>query len=749
MKNSDNDLVVFRDEGGPKKTRTKEKPWRILIVDDKEEVHNATKYAFKLYEYRGRNTTFSSAYDSVEARTILKKHPDICCIFLDVVMETESAGLDLVKYIREELGNDKIRIILHTGHPGCAPEVSVMQDYDINDYREKSSSTRIQLFTALTAALRSYQQISDIEKNRAGLELVINASTSLLSMQKLDEFASTCIAKLCDLLSAPAEGMVCISSREHMRNGIVVAAIGGFKKLERCRINDFDDFELRRNIALTSEKKRSRFCGNRCYLYIPVKSMHGVVVVINTTSEVNENDGILLDLFCINLSIGFDNVSMYQEVEALAYRDQLTGLPNRVMFFKLIDKVRKKNKENFLLAVIDINHFEIINDGLGIDVGDKVIQHVARKLDATPGSVATARIAGDVFGVLVEQGKPEFAEDTMARISNMIKGSVEVEGNNIQLALTIGGACFSGGKYDAKILLSNASIALNHAKNKRKINYCLFSQSMDNALKNRLRMAEQLQQALNNDEFFLLYQPQIDLKTGMIIGVEALVRWRREGKVVPPIQFIPVAENSGLIVPLGSWILEKAIQQQVAWREMGHELRMSVNVSPRELTEEKYIEQVESLMSQYDIAENQLELEITETMIMSDTDVIIEKLLSLKKLGITIAIDDFGTGYSSLGQLQKLPVDRLKIDQFFIKEVDKNPENAHIAAMIIKMGHELEIAVIAEGVEEASHKKILEELNCDEAQGYHFAKPLLPEDIIDFTRIHWQPESSESLQPRM
>jgi len=749
MDNDEQSLVVFSDEKALEKPSDHTPPWQILIVDDKEEVHNATKYAFKHYEFFGRKAKFSSAYDSVSAKKILKNYTDICCIFLDVVMESESAGLDLVKYIRQDLGNDKVRIILHTGHPGCAPEMSVMQDYDINDYREKSSSTRIQLFTALTAALRSYQQISDIEKNKAGLELVIRASTSLLSMQKLDEFALTTIAKVCELLDTPVEGMVCISSREHMRNGLVIAAIGDFGSMQGGKVNDLKDLELRRNIALASEKRGSRFCRERSYLYIPVKSMHGVVVVINTIAAVTANDESLLSLFCINLSIGFDNVSMYQEVETLAYRDQLTGLPNRVMFFKLIDKVREKNNQIYLLAVIDINHFEVINDGLGIDVGDKVIQHVAHSLETISGSVATARIAGDVFGVLVELEERRHAENTMKLIADLIKGSIEVDNNHVQIATTVGGVCFQGGKLDAKVLLSNASIALNHAKTKRKVGYCLFSQNMDNALKNRLRMADQLQHALNRDEFFLLYQPQIDLKTGTMIGVEALVRWRRDGKIIPPNQFIPVAEGSGLIVPLGSWILEHAIQQHVAWRELGHELRMSVNVSPRELTEDHYISDVKKMMRQYSIAENQLELEITETMIMSDTAVIIEKLLSLKKLGITVAIDDFGTGYSSLGQLQKLPVDRLKIDQFFIKEIDKHPESAHIAAMIIKMGHELGIAVIAEGVEEAGHKKILENLDCDEAQGYFFAKPLLAEEIIEFTNMRWQEDIAEVQQPRV
>ena len=733
MEQADDDLQFIIDDE-PAALSVASNAWRVLVVDDEEGVHLATRFAFKEFRFAGRGVHFESAYSGRDAQELLAKDQDFACIVLDVVMESDHAGLDLVRHIRRELGNETVRIILRTGQPGTAPELSVVQEYDINDYREKSRATSDQLHTSLTAALRSYQQLITIQANRRGLEMVIAASASLLSRQELGEFAAGILMQIGALIHTRPDGIVCVAAERNSREPAgaqleVFAAAGRYASRVDAPLDDPADAALAETIRAVLRDRTSRFGDSVSYLYLPVTKLGEIVVVVNTDGPIQELDRKLLELFGINIAIGFDNSYMYREMERLAYVDSLTGLPNLNGLERKLGEGLGADKQ-YVLGFADIDNFEVVNDGLGRAIGDRLLVHVGAALDAMPGIGIVARIGGDVFGFVFAIGTTEPAQ-MLGRVCERLKKTVEFDTHPISLSVTVGAVRFSPGTALPAALAANAGVALKAAKRSRQGGFLLFEDSMNAELHDRLHLTARMDQALAQRDFFLLYQPQVCLATGRMVGVEALVRWRDQGKVIPPDRFIPVAESSGLILPLGRWVLEEAVAQQRAWAEQGLVLRMAVNVASRQLFEDEGL--VDHVRAQLESGRPiELELEVTESGVVGDAGGSLGRLRGIHGLGVRIAIDDFGTGYSSLGQLRHLPVHQLKIDRVFIRGIETNQDDLHIAEMIVGMGHRLGLTVLAEGVEDEAQRDILKRLGCDEVQGYLYAKPLPADELVAF-----------------
>ena len=707
--------------------------WRVLIVDDDQGVHLATRFAFKEFLFAGRGVEFESAYSAAEARQMLARSAPFACILLDVVMESEHAGLDLVHHIRRELREETTRIILRTGQPGHAPELSVVQNYDINDYREKSRSTSDHLHTALTAALRGFQQLLTIQENRRGLEMVIAASASLLSRQDLNVFAAGILTQIAALVHARPDGIVCVAAEGSRGSSPleVFAAAGSYAERVPSSLEGTADQPLADTIRAVLRSRVSRFGDRTSYLYLPVTKLGEIVVVVNTDEPIRELDRKLLELFGINIAIGFNNSYMYREIERLAYVDMLTGLPNLNGLERMLGSGLNAGKP-YVLGFADIDHFEVINDGLGRAFGDLLLRHVGGHLDDMAELGATARVGGDVFGFLfaAEMSPPALM---LQRVVERLKQTVELDGRSISYSVTVGAVQFEPG-VSPSTLAANAGVALKAAKTSRQGGFLLYEESMNASLQNRLHLSSRMDRALEQRDFFLLYQPQLCLKTGRLIGVEALLRWRDGGQVIPPDRFIPVAESSGLILPLGRWVIEEAVAQQRAWAAADLHLRMAVNVSSRQLLEDDtLVEHVGRLLAS-DATPIELELEVTESGVVGDHEAGLGRLRSMQALGVQIAIDDFGAGYSSLGQLRHLPLDRLKIDRMFVRGITSNPDDRHIAEMIVSLGQRIRLSVLAEGVEEEAQRDVLREIGCDEVQGYLYAKPLPPEELMAFAR---------------
>lgn len=554
-------------------------PWQVLIVDDEDDVHKATQFAMESVTVLGRTVEFQHAYSAAEAQIMLMQKHDFALALVDVVMETDTAGLGLIKFIRETLGNTAVRLILRTGQPGYAPEIDTIRDYDINDYKTKSELTRTKLYASITTGIRSYQQIIDLD--------------------------------------------------------------------------------------------------------------------------------------------------------ALAYYDKLSNLPNRNRFIDLIEEYQEDHMSDsgaMTVYMVDIDDFSEVNNAVGHKQGDQLLQAVAQRLvDNMPREMQIARIGSDTFGMLLN-GTSIHPEEVLALFIDPFR----VGSDDMIITVSMGTLVIEGTTlYTGLDAVKDAGMALKAAKKTHRGGWVRYSNNMGVELSERMHLLQNLRAAVAAENTLsVAYQPQVQLSTGKVIGVEALMRWREVGgpNFIAPDKFIPLAEASGLIVPLGEWILRTSCFEQVRLKNAGMRIRMSVNVSQLQFRHPNFLDTLQRAIADSNIDPFDLELEITESVAMVDADSILTTLRNIKGLHISIAIDDFGTGYSSLSTLRLLPVDRLKIDRIFIIELD-TPMKGYTAGTVIELAKNFELQVIAEGIETEDQAAKLVAMGCDEGQGYLYSKPLTSEAL--------------------
>jgi diguanylate cyclase (GGDEF)-like protein/PAS domain S-box-containing protein len=435
-----------------------------------------------------------------------------------------------------------------------------------------------------------------------------------------------------------------------------------------------------------------------------------------------------------------------EQLEHQANHDLLTGLPNRnLLRDRLSQALLHADRYGRAVAVafLDLDNFKLINDSLGHDLGDELLRRVAQRLRSTVREVDTvARIGGDEFVLLLgyqpgEQGVSEL----MPRLLAAVAEPIMIGERELTVSCSIGFCIYPQDGSDPDALLRNADAAMFRAKELGRSNFQAFTPALHARISERLALEGELRRALERCEFTLHFQPQVEVGSGRIIAVEALLRWNHPARgLVPPASFIPVAEETGLIVPIGDWVVEAVCEWCRSRKAEGcAPLRVAINVSLRQLHRDEFVACVASALARTGVEPQWLELEITESAVMKNPEETIGRLRSLRALGIKIAIDDFGTGYSSLSQLKRLPVDRLKIDRGFIEGIPGDIDDAAIARAVISLGHSLGLKVVAEGVETAAQHDFLLAHGCDEAQGYLFAVPMAAEAIEDLLRGHARP----------
>ena len=461
-----------------------------------------------------------------------------------------------------------------------------------------------------------------------------------------------------------------------------------------------------------------------------------------SVSLMKDAQGQKIGFHCISRDVS-ERKRQEEKIQYLATHDILTGLTNRVLFNQLLGQAiqsAKRKKEQFALFFIDLDRFKTINDTLGHEAGDQLLKEIAvRFKQGLRAMDVVARLGGDEFVVMVENIKhPEQVTTVAHKILAAAMKPVLIMSKECRVTASIGISIYPKDGEDELTLMKNADIAMYFAKEEGKNNFQFYKTDITHLSNKRLSIESHLYSALAQNELSLAYQPKLDFKTGEITGVEALLRWKNpELGSVTPTHFIPVAEETGLIIPIGRWVLETACKQNAAWQNQGlPPVCMAVNLSLAQLINENIMNDIENALKSSGLAPNYLELEVTESMIMHNPVRMIPIFTRIKELGIHIAVDDFGTGYSSLAQIKNFPMDTLKVDRSFIRNIPRDKQNMAITKAILAMGKTLNLTVVAEGVETEEQMDFLREYSCDEMQGFYFSKPVTADSFAELLGKH-------------
>lgn len=481
----------------------------------------------------------------------------------------------------------------------------------------------------------------------------------------------------------------------------------------------------------------------------PIISHTGVVLgtfamYSATIREPAESEKSLIDVATRIAGIAIERKIAEEHIRHLATHDGLTNLLNRTALNEHVSRAIERavrDDRTVSLLFIDLDRFKLVNDSLGHDAGDELLQIVAQRMQQhVRQSDSVVRLGGDEFVILLPDQPAEL--DTVPaicqKIIDAISAPFHIRGHELQVTCSIGVANYPADGADAQALLANADAAMYQAKSIGRDNFQFYSPELNARAHQKLLLQEQLRNAISRAELFLEYQPQIDLRTGRIFAAEALLRWKHPfmGRVSPA-DFIPLAEETGLIVPIGNWVVAEACRQNKAWQDAGLEpITICVNVSARQFWDRNLVANVRQALKSSGLAANYLELELTESLIMQNIDQAIDTMYELKSLGLQLSIDDFGTGYSSLSALKNFPVTRLKIDRSFINDLSSNENDRAVASAIILLGQRLNLRVIAEGVETQEQLHFLRDNNCDEIQGFLFSKPVAAEEFQELAFQH-------------
>lgn len=708
--------------------------WKILIVDDDQDVHSVTELVMHGVSILGRSLVFLHAYSAAQARVVLQEQSDIAVILLDVVMESENAGLTLVHTVREEMNLRATRIILRTGQPGYAPEYEAIRDYDINDYRTKSELSYARLLTSLTAAIRSYTQIKTISESTNILEFIIESAPDLLAKSSFSDFEHGVLSLLEGVMEHPIDALLIHVPGEDLAGTpdaypAIHGGCGSWQSIEHHSLQEnLSDLPPEidgetSDLVRQALKLRNHRYSTRSFVLHFFGMEHGDLLLLVRQKPILEPEQKrLLEVFAVAVSMGYQNVNLVTQLRVLAFKDGLTGLLNRTGLIQAINHFRKEGHKGQTIALIDIEGFSELNEVLGHEYGDALLVAVARRITTCfDEPVVCARVGADGFVVM---GRDITINPVV--ITEIFAKPFVVQQNSMYLRMVSGFVRLDDVQGDGADMIKDAYLAVKSAKFQRQTRFAYYNPRAETENRNRVIMLQELQTGLDSSALSVHYQPQINMVSKKVTGFEALLRWKKkDGTFVPPAMFIPLAEQSGLIIEMGDWLIKEVLGQVRTWNAQGlKDFRVAINISVRQFYNPSFISYLLRCMEQYEVPTSQIELEVTESMAMNAIDEVIDMLGKLKDHGFMIALDDFGTGFSSLSYLQKLPIDRIKIDRAFVSPIHEAEKHRTIAQTIVRLGQSLGLDLIAEGVEEQAQADVLIDLGCQEAQGYFYGKPM-------------------------
>ena len=693
----------------------------ILSVDDDEMFQNSLKLSLAGFSYRGIAPRILSASSANEAAKLLLENPSTAVLLLDIVMETDDAGLRLVRTIREVLGNSQLRIVLLTGQPGMAPMQSSLETYDISDYWLKTDLTNERLHSILTANLRTFEQIDVLNRARRGLQSIVEASNSLARSSGFEDFSRRMIHELAALLGVGEDGIVCVRGRDREQPPKIVGSAGRFASVLNQTLDTISDESVRDLIQRSLGEQANIETAMAQVLFFPGQAVAPpAAAYIATNRRIDDTERELLRVFATNIGTGLINVALTSQLDRIAYEDGLLEIANGNALKRGVQaalEIPPPRRRKVLF--IELNQYARSCVSLGVEQGERLLRAFAKRLAvAFPPPCLIARLHEDVFAVL----GPEY----LVRIEYVNRLEAEAQSPE---ALFFGAEAASldlNHFTSAQSAIATGLLLLKKAGLKEASGQLVeYDPKIEEETRRRFDLSQQLYKAVLNREIHIVFQPQIDLTDNRIVGAEILARWTRsDGTSIPPADFIPLAEANGLIVPLGQQILELACSALRSMEEAGFPaVTVAVNVSPVQIGRKEFIDELIATTRRYGLSPDRLELEITETVAMEDFQYANNVLSLLKREGFAIAIDDFGTGYSSLTTLRSFEAATLKIDRSFVADLGRASQNETIVEMIIRLGERMNMRVLAEGVETDQQAEWLRSRKCTLVQGYLYAKP--------------------------
>lgn len=711
-----------------------EKRYKVLSVDDCVDFQDSLRYALLDFRYQGCQVDFMAVQSAHEAASLLSRDKDIAVILLDVVMETDDAGLRLVKSVRELLGNAEIRIVLVTGQPGMVPLRETLLYLDINDYWLKTELSLERLQGVVANALRTWDQLITLNQARRGLQLIVEATNVLAYARNLEDFAARVIQEVARLLGLPAEGIVCVREQEAAapEEARIMGGSGAFAAVIGQPLRQLEDSRIRHALLrCLREKQAIRDRSGQALYFSDTLEGPCAAAYVAAARALDPVEVELLNVLSSNIRSGLSNVALVSKLDTIAYQDQLLTIPNGNALVRVMDNViGTADAEAHSLVVFDVDQFSESCQALGLQQGELLLRKVSQRLmHIFQSPTVVARLHNDVFAVFGR--KSIFPRDLNAQLEDYVPESPE-HGFFVSLCSSrVDLDCFSGSGTEA---LSMALVLLKQAKSRGLSQTTTYAPGMDAACRRHFAMALALHQALRGDQISIELQPLIDLQTGQAFAAEALVRWRREdGARVSPLEFIPIGEANGDILMLGVLVLRKACRAVRAIAAAGWpHFRIAVNVSALQLAKDDLVEDFLAVLHEEGVEPGKIELEITESAAMEGNEATKQLMDGFRAAGFSLAIDDFGTGYSSLARLRSLPATWLKVDRSFVQEIGEYDTPLTITDMIIKLGTRLGMKVLAEGVETEEQVAWLKQQGCHAAQGYWFAKPMSLDDLLAF-----------------
>ena len=740
---SDGDpLFSFHPEQPPAPTTTAPtRPWRVLSVDDDAAFQRSLAHALDGVRILDRDIELIQAESMHAAARRLARDRDFAVILVDVVMETDDAGLRLAKGVREMLGLQEPRIVLLTGQPGFAPIDDVMTTYDLSDYCLKSDLASRGLKNLLTAAVRAYDQLTTVSAARRGLQLILEASNRFSAARTVHELAGAALAELAELLGVHEEGIVAVCSSAEQREtpspeASIVAAAGRFATHVHRPVAALDDAGIANAIMDALRARHNISTRDYQVLYFPHQhAMDDYAVFVATGRPLEHAEQELVSVFAANASKGFGNLALISQLDRMAYEDELLAIPNRSALLREIDRLRLKRDQldQFQLVLVDLDNFSGFNDAFGTDRGNAVLHALVPVLrEAFPPPAYLARLYSDLFAVLGprEQVTADRAHTAMERPLKVGNQHYRFSACSAQIRLHEAAG-------SAADLLRAVRATLRQAKNHGPGSSAHFDPQSERQAGERFELMSRLVTAIDGRELFLMFQPQVDLQTGRIVGAEGLLRWRTAEGFIPPGNFIPLAEESSYIHAIGQIVAERAVEALHRFQEAGlYELVLSINMSARQfedrsaISDKCTIEALLATLTEAQLPTHRLCVEVTETTAMTNFAQVSRALETFRAAGGFVAIDDFGTGLASLEYVHRLPADHIKIDRVFVSRLGDDARSGEILRIIMALGEAIDAQLVAEGVETEAQADWLRREGCHMAQGWHFGRPMALEDFI-------------------